>query len=237
MKNLNELFNGITGIIKDTGDYSIDPDTGWFDDLKNASLNRSANGNSLENTTGPNVDQAAFSNNSSKPNISLVLKLLAKALFIQSQKPTLAGVDDIIHKLEKIITDYRNDLDEIPAYRTNVVKTNDPTQTINNLVYGPSEPNTRLAVMVSDLSPNSSNLDLGNVAVDTNTDLDSLKDQSSANINASKADRVNIVQPNNNPNEISSNIEDLIKDLAIKTAQIAAQEKQKGNSNSLSFGS
>ena len=250
-KNLSELFNGITGIIKNPGDFNLDPDTKWFDDLNNRRQLYRNNPNSFAYYS-PETDTPQFPivDKSGKPNIQMMIKSLAMALFVQSKNPSIEGLDDVIHKLENIINTYRQDLSSVPEYRLNLVKTRDVTQTLNNLVYGPYEPNHKLAVMVSSLSGNDERLNLGDIKIDTNTSpqdfqrdppVDQRVNQPIAD-RIFKNNRVNMVQePNTDskilaPEQTANNHQEqdmqlLLKDLAMKVAQLKAQ-KIKSNTGS-----
>jgi len=225
MKNLQELFNSISGIVKTTGDTNVDPDTKWFDDLTNRRDLHRNNPNAFA-FYSPKTDTPAFPivDRTGKPNIGIMLKSLAQALYIQSQNPSVEGLDDVIHKLEDIIKNYREDLVKVPEYRLNLVRTKDSTQTLNNLVYGPHDPRTSLAVMVSSLG-NDPRTDLGTINVDTNVaPNDFQQDPPELTVNQPEADRVNIVQKKTEPTRAESDMENFLKDMAIKTAQLRIQQ-------------
>jgi hypothetical protein len=142
-----------------------------------------------------------------------MLKSLAQALYIQANDPRVEGIDDIIHKLEKIIVDYREDLTEIPEYRVDIVKSKDVTTGLNNLIYGPYEPNTNLACMVSDMTPNS-NLNLSDVKVNVTPN-----ETSTHSVNG-VADRVNVVQKSNDGDLANNDIDDMLSDIQNKTKEL-----------------
>jgi len=227
VKNLNELFNGIRGIVDNPGDQNIDPDTAWFKDLGNRRDLHKHNPNAFAHYS-PKTDTPQFplvNHQNGRPCIKTMLHSLAQALAVQSQDPNIVGIDDIIHKLEKVIQDYREDLTEIPEYRMDLVRSKDTTPSVNNLVYGPYQPNTKLAVMISDLDPNAHSLDLGNIRVNTNNAQDRKKDLPVGNSNG-VADRVNVVQKTNERELISNDIEEMLRNIAVKTAQLASQKKR-----------
>jgi hypothetical protein len=227
VKNLNELFNQIRGIVDDPGDQNLDPDTAWFQDLQNKRDLHKDNPNAFAHYS-PKTDTPSFpivDPGTGRPSIKMMLRSLAQALIIQSENPTLPGVDDIVHKLEKIIIDYRQDLTEIPEYRVDLVKTKDTTPMVNNLIYGPHQPNTKLAVMVSDLSPNSSKMNLGSVDVNMNG-TDNVSQDLPTQHRHRENDRVNVVQKTNDSIIDKDHLENLLNDIAKKTAMLAMQKRR-----------
>ena len=151
-KTLLELFNQVRGIIQDPGHYNLDPDIKWFEDLNNRrDLHRKHPDAFMDYNSEQDIPNFPIMNRDGKLSLKLMLRSLAQAMMIQSQNPTATGIDDIVHKLQKIIIDYRDDLDEIPSYRMPLVKTGDLTQSLNNLVYGPKQPIDKLALLVKDL--------------------------------------------------------------------------------------
>lgn len=221
MKNLRELFNGVTGIVGSTGDLNLDPDTKWFDDLNNRRELYRDNPNAFAYYS-PKTDTPSFpiTDRNGKPNIKMMLRSLAQALCIQSQNPTVEGIDDVIHKLEDILVNYREDLTKVPEYRINLVRSKDTTQSLNNLVYGPYDPRTSLAVMVSSLGDDP-RTDLGNIKVDVNTNSNDFQhDPPEKMVNQPQANRVNIVQKKAEPTRAQTDMEEFLKDLAIKAAQL-----------------
>jgi hypothetical protein len=150
---------------------------------------------------------------------------MAQALAVQAQKPNIAGIDDIIHKLEKIIQDYREDLTEVPEYRVDLVRSKDPTPGVNNLVYGPYQPNQKLAIMVQDLDPSAHSLNLGNIRVNTNNAVNRKNDLPVDAVNG-VGDRVNVVQKTNSNELVKNDIEEMLRNMAVKTAQLASQRNR-----------
>jgi hypothetical protein len=232
-KNLSELFNGIRGIVETPGDQNIDPDTAWFQDLKNRRDLHKQHPNAFAHYS-PKTDTPQFPivNPSGRPCIKTMLRSLAQALAIQAEKPNLPGIDDIIHKLEKIAVDYREDLTEIPEYRVDIVKTADTTNTVNNLIYGPYKPNTTLASLISDLNPKS-DLNLGkagDMKVNTNMADRTVKDIPTHAVNGVE-DRVNVVQKSNDADLIAKDIENMLQDVAAKTAELKAYKQREDERN------
>jgi hypothetical protein len=227
VKNLNELFNGIRGIVDNPGDQNIDPDTAWFKDLNNRRDLHKENPNAFAHYS-PKTDTPQFpivNHQTGRPCIKTMLHSMAQALAVQAQDPNIAGIDDIIHKLEKIIQDYRQDLTEIPEYRVDIVRSQDTTPGVNNLVYGPYQPNQKLAVMVSDMDPNAHSLDLGTVRVNTNNAVNRKNDLPVDAVNG-VGDRVNVVQKTNERDLVRNDIETMLRNIAVKTAQLASQKKR-----------
>jgi len=221
-KSLSELYNGVTGIVQNTGDFTMDPDSKWFEDLNNRRQMYRTNPNSFAYYS-PETDTPQFPivNRQGRPDISMMLRSLGIALFLQSKNPSIAGLDDIIHKIESVISTYR---DDVPEYRVNLVRTKDVTQTLNNLVYGPYEPNQQLAMMVSALSGDNKNMDL---RANTNSPTNSLQKEEPVekSVNQPKADRTNMVQgPTQFPTKTEQDLDILLKDLATKVAQLKAQK-------------
>ena len=151
-KTLLELFNQVRGIIDDPGNYNLDPDIKWFDDLHNRrDLHKKHPDAFVDYNNEQDVPNFPVADRNGNLSLKLMLRSLAQAMMVQSHNPTAVGIDDIVHKLQQIIIDYRDDLDEIPSYRMPLVKTGDLTQSLNNLVYGPKQPIDKLAVLVKDL--------------------------------------------------------------------------------------
>lgn len=235
-KTLSELFNGVTGIIKNPGDFNLDPDTKWFDDLNNRRQLYKNNPNSFAYYS-PETDTPQFPivNRTGKPDVQMMIRSLAQALYLQSNNPSVAGLDDVVHKLETIINTYRQDLNSVPEYRVNLVRTRDTTQTLNNLVYGPYEPNQRLAVMVSALSGDD-RMNLGDIKIDTNTSPQDYSQDIPVDhkVNQPKIDRVNMVQDkapdvgtqSDKTNHSQEDMNLLLKDLTMKVAQLKSQQIQ-----------
>ena len=225
-KSLLELFNQVRGIVDNPNTYHQDPDTKWFQDMDNRRDLYQRNPNSfLTYDQQTNNPRFPITDKNGNPNLSMMVKSLAYALYIQNQRPTMAGLDDIIHRLEKLISDNREDLDEIPTYRSNIVKTNDPTQMVNNLIYGPRDPSSKLAVMVSALG-GPQNMNLGNVKIDTNTATNDFQHDVPEihKVNSPDATRVNQVLPSADVQRSQTDISDYLKDVTAKTAQLAAMK-------------
>ena len=84
--------------------------------------------------------------------------------------------------------------------------------------------------MVSDMDPNSSAMDIETIAVDTNTATNDFQhDPPNSTVNG-VGDRVNVVQQTNDVKNAKDDAADLMKDIAAKTAQLAAMQRRQEES-------